>query len=292
MAAKTLFGAAAKPAPMPARSIGFYAMGCLAGGEALPIDGPQWQVMRLSRNRNWGHPRLVSLLERLATDAKAKDGWPGLLVGDMAQPRGGPMLTGHASHQVGLDADIWLTPMPDRRLSPKEREDLSATSMLGPDDVHVDPKVWTEAQDRLVRRAASYPEVERIFVHPGIKKAMCDNKALDRTHLYKVRPYWGHYYHFHVRIGCPSGDVGCKPQPPVGHDDGCGAEVTKWIALLSRPKAPPVPSAKPVKPAKPKPPITMANLPAECRAVLAAGERAGTGLTATAPAAVPPTKTK
>ena len=64
--------------------------------------------MRLSRNRNWGHPKLVEFLERLSAKG-AKVGWPGLLVGDMAQPRGGPMLTGHASHQVGLDADIWLT---------------------------------------------------------------------------------------------------------------------------------------------------------------------------------------
>ena len=110
--AKELFGAAKTPAAMAARSIGFYAKGCLAGGSALPIDGPAWQAMRLSRNRNWGHPELIALVEKLATEAKAHDGWPGLLVGDMSQPRGGPMLTGHASHQVGLDADVWLTPMP------------------------------------------------------------------------------------------------------------------------------------------------------------------------------------
>ena len=64
----------------------------MAGGAALPVDGPAWQVMRLSRNRNWGHPDLVALVERLAIEAKEKDGWNGLLVGDLAQPRGGPML--------------------------------------------------------------------------------------------------------------------------------------------------------------------------------------------------------
>ena len=115
--AKALFGAAKSPAPMAARAIGFYAKGCLAGAASLAVDGPAWQAMRLSRNRNWGHPELIALVEKLATDAKKHDGWPGLLVGDLSQPRGGPMLTGHASHQVGLDADIWLTPMPDRRLS-------------------------------------------------------------------------------------------------------------------------------------------------------------------------------
>ena len=89
------------------------------------------------------------------------------------------MLTGHASHQVGLDADIWLTPMPDRRLSEKEREELSATSMLAADQVSVDPKVWTDAHVRLLKRAASYAGVERIFVHPAIKKALCEAAAKD-----------------------------------------------------------------------------------------------------------------
>ena len=121
--------------------------GCLAGAVALPINGPTWQVMRLSRNRNWGHPKLIAFLERLGDKAK-KIGWNGLLVGDMSQPRGGPMLTGHASHQVGLDADIWFTPMPDRKLSREEREFMSATKWSRPDRLDVDPKVWTPRAHR------------------------------------------------------------------------------------------------------------------------------------------------
>ena len=128
-AAKVLFGGQTRPAPLEARSIGAYARGCLAGATALPVDGPAWQVMRLSRNRNWGHPALVAFLERFAAKGRAV-GWPGLLVGDMSQPRGGPMLTGHASHQLGLDADIWFSPMPDRTLSANERETISAVSMV------------------------------------------------------------------------------------------------------------------------------------------------------------------
>jgi penicillin-insensitive murein endopeptidase len=265
--AKVLFGAAKTPAPLAAKSIGFYAKGCLAGGTALPIDGPAWQAMRLSRNRNWGHPELVKLVEKLAVDAKAGDSWPGLLVGDLSQPRGGPMLSGHASHQVGLDADIWLTPMPDRRLTEKEREEISATSMLAADKISVDPSIWKPEHVRLIKRAASYKAVERIFVHPAIKKALCEATAkdTDREWLSKVRPMWGHHYHFHIRIVCPAGSTNCEHQPAPASEDGCGAEVDRWIALMKRPEKPAGP------PEPPKPGITIDQLPGECKAVLASG---------------------
>src|SRR5512135_1206735 len=131
--AMQLFGGKQLPSLGKAMAIGYYPRGCLAGGVELPINGPTWQVMRLSRNRNWGHPSLIRVLESLANKARAQAGWPGLLVGDMSQPRGGPMLTGHASHQVGLDADIWLTPMPDRELTRTEREEMSATNVVAAD---------------------------------------------------------------------------------------------------------------------------------------------------------------
>src|SRR5439155_1640116 len=134
------------PAAMPSRVIGFYAKGCIAGAEALPINGDTWQVMRLSRNRNWAHPELIKLLERLAANAHKDAGWPGILVGDMSQPRGGPMFTGHASHQVGLDADVWLTPMPKRELSRNEREEMSAAMMVGAHGLDVDSQPWKPAQ--------------------------------------------------------------------------------------------------------------------------------------------------
>ena len=270
--AKQLFGAAKTPSPLAARSIGFYAKGCLAGATALSIDGPAWQAMRLSRNRNWGHPDLIKLVEKLALEAKAHDGWPGLLVGDISQPRGGPMLTGHVSHQVGLDADIWFTPMPDRRLSEKEREELSATSMLAPDRVSVNPQVWTEAHVRILKRVASYKQVERVMVHPAVKKAVCEAAAneKDRTWLSKIRPYWGHYYHFHVRIACPKGSRNCEGQTPVGSDDACGAELTRWLALVKTPPPPPRPGPPPPE----KRPITLDQLPVDCRTVLASGKAA------------------
>src|SRR6266478_4322205 len=136
-AAQRAFGGKTTPAPGPPEAIGAYERGCLEGAVMLPADGPNWQVMRPSRNRAWGHPVLIALLERVAQKLPAAAGWPGLLVGDMAQPRGGPMLTGHGSHQIGLDADIWLTPMPDRQLSSNEREEMSATDVVTADGMGV-----------------------------------------------------------------------------------------------------------------------------------------------------------
>jgi penicillin-insensitive murein endopeptidase len=261
--AKELFGRKTVPAPLAARAIGFYSRGCLAGAQALPIDGETWQVMRPSRNRNWGHPNLVQFLERLANQAP-KIGWRGLLVGDMAQPRGGPMHTGHFSHQVGLDADIWLTPMPDRRLNREEREEMMATVVVAQDGKDVDPNVWTPAHAAIIKAAAKDPQASRIFVNAAIKSALCRGASRDRAWLRKVRVWYGHDYHFHVRIFCPADNPGCTPEPPLVGDDGCSSrDLDYWFSdAVLHPK----PSSQP----KEKPPLRMADLPAACRQMLLA----------------------
>jgi len=283
--AKVLFSKVNTPIPMEARSIGSYAKGCLAGAVALPVNGPDWQAMRLSRNRNWGTPELVSFTERLASDAKRLDGWPGLLVGDMGQPRGGPALTGHASHQIGLDVDIWLTPMPKKTLSYDERETMVPKEMVNQKARLINASNWTSGQFKLIRRAALDPSVARIFVNAAIKKQLCVSAGADRAWLGKVRPWWGHTFHFHVRLDCPADMASCVPQkaPPPG--DGCGPELDAW---LQPPK--PVKPTKPVKPAPPPKPIMLSDLPAACREVLIGappGERPDAVLAASRPASVP-----
>jgi penicillin-insensitive murein endopeptidase len=259
--ARELFARKVTPLPGPPQSIGFYSTGCLAGGLELPIDGPTWQVMRLSRNRNWGNPRLIAFLEQLGSNAK-KVGWNGLLVGDMSQPRGGPMLTGHASHQVGLDSDIWFTPMPGHVQTREEREFTSATQMVAENRLDVDPNTWTHTRTELLSTAAKDPEVERIFVNAAIKKAACREAGPDRSWLSKLRPWWGHDYHFHVRLLCPPDSPDCKPQPPPESEDGCGHELDSWFKESTiHPRPPLIPS-------KPKPPLTLAGLPAACRQVV------------------------
>ncbi|MDB5485673.1 MAG: murein endopeptidase Metallo peptidase family [Tardiphaga sp.] len=264
LGAKELFGRKVLPTRGAPQVVGFYAKGCIAGAEALPLNGDTWQVMRLSRNRNWAHPQMVALLERLSAKANRVAGWPGLLIGDMSQPRGGPMLTGHASHQIGLDADIWLTPMPNRQLSRNEREEMSAVMMVRKDRLDIDPQAWTPTHLAVIRAAAQEPAVERIFVNAAIKKALCREAKGDRSWLSKVRPMYGHDYHFHVRIVCPAGSAECTPQAPPGDGDGCGADLAHWFTdAVLHPKPPAVPP-------KPKPPMTLADLPAACRQVLAA----------------------
>ena len=266
--AKSLFGAQKSAAHLRASAIGTYALGCLAGAQQLPITGDTWQVMRLSRNRNWGTPQLNSFLERISEEAKAKSGWNGFLVGDMAQPRGGPMKTGHASHQIGLDADVWFTPMPDHVMSAAEREDMAPIEMVKNHST-LNQDAWTESRDKLIQTVAQDPQVARIFVHPPIKKELCRWAGNKGAWLAKVRPLYGHTFHFHIRMKCPEGMSACKNQwePHPTDGTGCGKELAYWYSDAPWVHKKPPPGAP--KP-KPRPPLTLAGLPAECRAVIAA----------------------
>ena len=261
--AKQLFARKVLPAALPTRSIGGYTKGCLAGAAQMPLNGDTWQVMRLSRNRYWGHPNMIALLKRLAANAHKDAGWPGILVGDIGQPRGGPALSGHASHQIGLDADIWLTPMPDRKLSREDREEMSAVMMVRDDRLDIDPRVFTPGHVLVIRDAAREPSVQRIFVNPAIKKALCREAKGDRGWLSKIRPWWGHDYHFHIRMRCPPGSPACEGQKPQAEGEGCKpSDLAFWFKdSVLHPQPPP-------KPPKPRPPMTLAQMPADCRTVL------------------------
>lgn len=256
-AAKRVFGLVTDPAPGPARPIGTYAKGCIAGATALPADGPNWQVMRPSRNRAWGHPALIAFLERLSVAVAAQAQWPGLLIGDIGQPRGGPMVTGHASHQIGLDADIWLTLMPDRRLSAAERDNMAATKFVAASGDDVDRQLWRPEHAKLLELAARSAGVARIFVNPAIKRALCREAGADRAWLAKIRPWWGHKEHFHVRLACPSGQSECRGQAPPPPGDGCGKELDWWFTPEAR-----------LPPPGPSRPLRLADLPRACAALV------------------------
>ncbi|SEW40840.1 penicillin-insensitive murein endopeptidase [Cognatiyoonia koreensis] len=260
--AKTLFGAAQVASAQSPQSYGGYARGCQAGAVQLPETGPTWQAMRLSRNRNWAQPETISFVQDLSAFAATQPGWSGLYIGDMSQPRGGPMLTGHRSHQTGLDIDVWMLPPKRLDLTRQERENISSISMRRASGAYTNSS-WTPQHEAILRRAASDPRVARIFVFPGAKVAMCNNATGDRSWLRKVRPWWGHHYHFHVRLNCPAGDRGCEDQAPPPAGDGC-ADADRWVANILNPP-PPDPNAPP---APPRRELTMASLPGQCLGVL------------------------
>jgi penicillin-insensitive murein endopeptidase len=214
-----------------AMAIGYYPRGCLQGGVELPATGPTWQVMRLSRNRNWGHPELVKFLERFAPLAAEATGWKGILIGDMAQPRGGPLPFGHKSHQIGLDVDIWLMPMPDHVLSKEERENILASDVVAVDGKHVNDRIWGPADVAFIRTAAEQPEVERVLVNAAIKKELCRVEGQnDKWWMSKVRPWYGHADHIHVRLKCPADSPECRAQPVAPEGDGCDKSLDHWFA--------------------------------------------------------------
>ncbi len=268
--AKILFSSEKLPTLGKAMAIGYYPRGCLQGGVPLPVTGPTWQVMRLSRNRMWGHPSLVRFLEKFAPLAAKATGWKGIMIGDMAQPRGGPLPFGHMSHQIGLDVDIWFMPMPDHVLSKEERENTSAINVVADDWKHINPATWTPQHIAFIKVAAEQPEVERVLVNAAIKQELCrvEDKKND-SWMAKVRPWYGHHDHIHVRLECPEGSPNCRKQPPVPGDDGCSAKALDY--WFSDKVLHPVIKT----PSKPPKALTLADLPPACKSVLDAPAKTG-----------------
>jgi penicillin-insensitive murein endopeptidase len=95
---------------------------------------------------------------------------------------------------------------------------MMSTVVVAQDGKDVDPNVWTPAHAAIIKATAKDPQVSRIFANPAIKKALCREAGRDRAWLRKVRPWYGHDYHFHVRIYCPRG----QSRLPAGAADCSG----------------------------------------------------------------------
>lgn len=275
--ANRLFGAMAMPSAQDSMPIGSYARGCAAGLVELPETGPTWQAMRLSRNRNYGHPVTIQFLMDLSQTARAIGFGQGLYIGDISQPRGGPMTSGHASHQIGLDADVWMLPPRSLSLSRAEREEISSIPVRSADQRSVTGN-WTKVHHRLLQEAALDPRVDRIFVAAAVKIEMCRTaKRSDKKWLQKIRPVAGHDTHFHVRLKCPKGARLCETQTPTvaelsNNGDGCDDTLMWWVTdYLNPPKSDGKKPRDEDAPRKKGPrEFTMADLPKQCQNVLAA----------------------
>jgi penicillin-insensitive murein DD-endopeptidase len=232
-----------------AQSIGKITSGCLRGAATLPQSGLGYQVMRLSRTRYFGHPDLVRFVQNLGQTAQNQ--YLGtLLIGDMGLPRGGPTLSGHRSHQTGLDVDIWylLSREAERKeLSFIERETWGAPSVLTANADGVNPVQWSPANEKILETAARMSEVDRIFVNARIKQVLCERKS-PHDWLQKIRPWHAHADHFHVRLKCSTGDIHCAKQEPVPAGDGCGADLAWWFSADAKKPTPKGPAKKIILP--------------------------------------------
>ncbi len=273
-----------------AQSIGSYTAGCLSGAVLLPQNGTGYQLMRPTRGRSYGHPDLIRFIESIAQTTHLRH-WGVLLIGDLGQARGGPTPSGHRSHQTGLDVDIWylLSTARDggsvatgttarmqeveqrrerlprepvrpqqaatRSLAFNERETWSSPSILTAQSDTIDESQWSSANEKILETAARQQEVDRIFVNPSVKRLLCTRQS-SHDWLRKIRPWWGHDDHFHVRLKCPLNNKNCTGQEPLPEVDGCDASLAWWFSEEAKT---PTPAAK-----KPEPPV----LPALCDVVL------------------------
>ncbi|MBF0256316.1 MAG: penicillin-insensitive murein endopeptidase [Gammaproteobacteria bacterium] len=253
--------------PGPPRVIGKVSYGCISGAEALPETGVGYVSIRRHRNRFYGHPETLKLVQGLGEELAKRRQDRKLMIGDLSQPRGGLMSSMHRSHQNGVDVDVWFTLTESvehaKKLAPEGND---PPSMLQADK-RLTSQHWGEDQLFLLKTAAENPQVERIFINPGIKLAVCASQGPDAPWLQKLRPWHGHDAHFHVRLKCPEGSPDCEQQAPLPPGSGCGAELASWFK--PKPAVKPTKEAEkpPAKPVKPAPP----PIPPQCRPVLAQG---------------------
>lgn len=209
---------------------GGYNSGCLQGAQAPYETGKGYQYIRLSRNKFWGHSSTHKFVEELGKTLRPQG--MSLFVADVSMPRGGPFTWDHASHQVGLDVDIEY--LQDARslqrpLTVAEREQLPKFYLADEDANDIIPENWSEKYVTMLRTAAEDNRTLMIFVHPAIKRKICENSANRKPWLAKIQPWWGHHEHFHVRLKCPSdgSSPNCKAKPEPT-EMGCDSEELAW----------------------------------------------------------------
>lgn len=246
----------------PSVSIGKYTAGCVKNSVQLPVSGPGYQVVRLHRGRYFGNSVLVDFIRDLSYSLNRQYGTT-LYIADISQKGGGPILDDHSSHQTGLDADILYIHKPLKEngyVSAEAREKKHPVSTLNSNGKEVDPDKWSPVNEQILKHASQYGKVDRIFVNPAIKEELC-NKYPGSEWLRKLRPWWGHDGHFHVRMECPVNSIKCKPSSPIPDGTGCGSDLAWWFSEDARLKRIEISKA----PQKTEEDI---NLPEECKGIV------------------------
>lgn len=203
--------------------------GCIADAAVLPAEGEGYISIRRQRERYYAHPQTIALIHRATSSLHELHPQKRILIGDLSQYLGGKMPRNHASHQNGLDFDVWFYMQPQDSLpSPK----LEPASLVDRGKGIMYHERWNIAYRDALQLFALSAKTDRIFVNPVIKQYLCRTES-DRTWLRKLRPWWGHDAHFHVRLHCPPDSPQCSEQAAVPPGDGCDESLDQWVVEQS-----------------------------------------------------------
>ena len=223
--------------------------GCIAGAVPLPADGPGWQVMRPSRNRAWGHP----------TSSTSSSAWP----------RGQSLTAGRAS---------WSATWASRAAADAHRPRLAPDRARRRRLAHADARphaharrargtclrpspcrtgVWRSTRRFGRGQAALWSVVRRCSPRSSRpsstrpSRGRCRGSGRDRGWLAKVRPWYGHDDHMHVRLRCPADEPLCRDQDPPPRGETAAAP--SWPGGSAR-----SPTRRPRRPGQA---VTLVDLP-------------------------------
>lgn len=226
------------------RSLGVPWDGRLVRGVQLPDEGMTYftwdPVLKRSPNRpwrRWGSDRLIRPLLRVLADyADAHPDAPRVSVGDLSRPKGGVFDErfgglGHASHQNGLDVDVYYPRLDGLELRPTRpsqidralAQDLVTRFVrMGATYVFVGPRTGLRGPRRIVQRLVHHDDHMHIRIGPD---------PLTRGRL--GRSTQGREIEA-VRVGDPEGSqrvlvVGCI------HGNECAGTAVTRILLRSAP---------------------------------------------------------
>jgi murein endopeptidase len=162
------------------QSVGRPNAGRLVGGVQLPAEGPDWFTWDPARKRSpnrawrrWGTDRLVRTLLRVLREYRAAHpGAPRVGIGDLSRSHGGNFGRrfgglGHASHQNGLDVDVYY-PRRDglerRPYAPRQVDRASAQELVdrfvaaGARYVFVGPRLGLHGRRGVVEQLSNHDD--------------------------------------------------------------------------------------------------------------------------------------
>jgi len=206
------------------QAIGFYSKGELKFADKMASESTHHIKLFLPRNRGFGTLMLINIAMEASSILNAN--FPAgerVQFGDMSNKDGG-FLSGHNSHQNGLDVDVSYMRMDYREQDQFDIDGFDENFVI---KNILSPNFDMERNLFIFKSLVSTNKVNRIFVDQVIKNAICEHvikigqRELYRETLRRLRHWPNHLNHFHLRLVCPSDSSKCEEQTPPPDGDGC-----------------------------------------------------------------------